>query len=258
MSNLIYFKVDSTGTDIATDRVLLISALKVEGDERTEFHRYVLPRGQRGVDWKISKEATEINGITEDFIVENGEDPVKVFTDFNDFISSKKGFDLVTFNGLNFDVRLLDIEYSRYGMVFGATYHRMFDMYEIEARNNRNDFASAYMRHVGIDKSTVLGEAPKKTPETLEKLFWRMSEDYTKEQMLGDFKPVILDLTNLYKADNNGDLVFVRGKHYGEKVFDVIMKDPDYILFLFKEIVTGESKKIIINEFEKKKKLQQL
>lgn len=255
MSNLIYFKIDSTGTDIATDRVLLISALKVEGDTRTTFHRYILPRGN---DWKISKEASDINGITEDFIRKNGEDPVKVFTEFNDFISSPKGFDLVTFNGLNFDVRLLDIDYSRYGLVFGATYHRMFDMYDIESRNNRNDFASTYLRHVGIDKTTVLGMKPEKTPENLEKLFWRMSDEYSKEQMLGDFKPVILDLTNLYKANSNGDLVFVRGKHYGEMVYDVIMNDPDYILFLFKDIVTGESKKIIINEFEKKKKQQQL
>lgn len=258
MSNLIYFKIDSTGTDIATDRVLLISALKVEGDTRTTFHRYILPRGETGVDWKITKEASDINGITEDFIKEHGEDPVKVFTEFNEFISSPKGFDLVTFNGLNFDVRMLDIDYSRYGLVFSATYHRMFDMYDIESRNNRNDFVSTYLRHIGIDKHTVLGEKIEKTPENLEKLFWRMSEDYSKDQMLGDFKPVILDLTNLYKADNNGDLVFVRGKHYGSKVFDVIHSDPDYIMFLFKEIVTGESKKIIINEFERKKKSRDL
>ena len=60
MSNLIYFKIDTTGTDIATDRVLLISALKVEEKERTVFHRYILPKGE----WKIAPDASEINGIT--------------------------------------------------------------------------------------------------------------------------------------------------------------------------------------------------
>lgn len=254
MSNLIYFKVDTTGTDISTDRVVLISALKVEGDERTSFHRYILPKGE----WKMSPDATRVNGITEEFIRENGEDPVKVFTEFNEFISSPKGFDLVTFNGLNFDVRILHIEYDRNGLQFAATYHRMFDMYEIEARNNRNDFASTYLRHVGIDKETVTRKTPEKTPENLERLFWRMSNDYTKEEILGEFKPVILDMTNLYRADNNGDLVFVRGKHYGEKVCDVIFSDQEYILFLFKAIIDPESKKIIINEYERNKKSKEL
>lgn len=254
MSNLIYFKVDTTGTDIANDRVVLISALKVEGDERTKFHRYILPKGE----WKMSPDATEVNGITEEFIRENGEDPVKVFTEFNEFISSPKGFDLVTFNGLNFDIRILHLDYYRNGLTFAATYHRMFDMYDIESRNNRNDFTSTYLRHVGIDKDTVTGKKPEKTPENLEKLFWRMSKDYTKEQILGEFKPVILDLTNLYRADNNGDLVFVRGKHYGEKVCDVIQTDQEYILFIFKEIINPESKKIIINEYERLKKSKEL
>lgn len=253
MSNLIYFKVDSTGANVATDRVLYISALKVEGDVRTKFDRYVLPRGE----WSIPKETTEINGITEEFIRENGEDPVEVFTDFNDFISSPKGFDLVTFNGLNFDVRILGLEYARLGMAFAATYHRMFDLYDIEARNNRNDFHSTYSRHIGIDSET-LGGKPKKTPETLEKLFWRMSDDYTADEILGDYKPVILDLYNVYKANKDGELVFVRGKYTGEKVYDVILKDPNYIVFLFKDIVSAESKKIIINEYESKKKANEL
>ena len=235
MSNLIYFKIDTTGTDIATDRVLLISALKVEEKERTVFHRYILPKGE----WKIAPDASEINGITEEFIRKNGEDPVKVFTEFNEFISSPKGFDFVTFNGLNFDVRMLDIDYSRYGLVFAATYHRMFDMFEIESRNNRNDFSSTYLRHVGIDKNTLMDEKLEKTPENLEKLFWRMSEDYTKEQMLGDFKPVILDLTNLYKANNEGELVFVRGKHYGEKV---LFEDASFTIHLGAKVaITGDN-----------------
>jgi uncharacterized protein YprB with RNaseH-like and TPR domain len=254
MSNLIYFKVDTTGTDIASDRVVLISALKVEGEERTNFHRYILPKGE----WKMSPEATEVNGLTEEFIRENGEDPVKVFTEFNEFISSPKGFDLITFNGLNFDIRILHLDYYRNGVQFTATYHRMFDLYDIESRNNRNDFASTYLRHVGIDKSTVDGNKPPKTPENLEKLFWRMSKDYTKEQIMGEFKPVILDLENRYRADSNGDLVFVRGKHYGEKVCDVILTDQEYILFLFKEIIDPESKKIIINEYERNKKSKEL
>lgn len=251
MSNLVYFKIDTTGTDIATDRVLLISALKVEGNERTAFHRYILPKGE----WKISADAAEVNGLTEDFINKNGEDPVKVFKEFNQFISSKKGMDLVTFNGLNFDVRMLSVAYRRYGLEFGATHHRMFDMQEIESRNNRNDFVTTYQRHTG---KTIENQHMSRDPELLEELFWKMSTDYTKDQMLGDFKPVILDLENLYRQDNSGNLVFVRGKHYGEKVYDVVLTDPDYILFLFKNIVSPESKRVIINEYESKKKSSSL
>jgi DNA polymerase III alpha subunit (gram-positive type) len=254
MSNLVYFKIDSTGTDIVDDRILLISALKVENGERSTFHRYILPKG----DWKITPEVTEINGLTEEFIRQNGEDPVTVLNDFNDFISSKNGIDLVTFNGLNFDVRFLNMAYRRYGLEFKATYHRMFDMYDIESRCNRNDFQSTYLRHVGVDKYTVHGEKPEKSPENLEKLFWRMSDEYSKEDILGDFKPVILDMDNMYRADKDGNLVFVRGKHYNEKVIDVIKSEPDYILFLFKNILSGESKKIIINEYERTKKLEEL
>lgn len=250
MSNLVYFKIDTTGTDVAADRVLSISALKVTQEGRSAFNRYILPRGE----WNIPEEVTAINGLTEEFIRENGEDPVVVFEDFNKFINAENGNDLVTFNGLNFDVRFLNLAYLRYGMRFDATFHRMFDMYEIEARNNANDFASTYRRHVGIDKNTVLKEEPKKTVENLERLFWKMSEDYTADEILGKFKPTILDLENIYRMDNSGNLVFVRGKHSGKTVYETIQKDPDYIFFLFKSIVSPQSKQIIINDYEKRKK----
>lgn len=244
MSNLIYLKIDTTGTDITNDRVLLISALKVTDQGREKFHRYILPKG----DWSIPAEATAINGLTEKFIKKNGEDPVKVFTEFNQFVNAEHGNDLVTFNGLNFDIRFLNLAYLRYGMRLDVTYHRMFDMYEIESRVNANDFRSTYLRHL---KSSV----KEKSVENLEKLFWKMSEDYTREQMLGDFKPTILDLENIYRMDTSGNLVFVRGKHSGKTVFDVIQTDPEYIYFLFKNIVSPTSKQIIINDYESRKKL---
>lgn len=251
MSNLIYLKIDTTGTDIAKDRLLLISALKVTNTGREQFHRFILPDGE----WSISDDARKVNGLTEDFIKENGESAVKVLSDFNRFVNKEDGNDLVTFNGLNFDVRMLSIEAAHYGVRLDLEFHRMFDLYEIESRNNPNDFTSTYIRHVGLDKDTVNGNAPKKTPETIERLFWRMSKDYTREQMLGNFSPVIFDLENLYRKDSNGDLVFVRGKHYGDTVYDTILKDPDYIMFLFKNIISEHSKRIIINDYEKRKKM---
>ena len=251
MSNLIYLKIDTTGTDVSSDRVILISALKVTDKGRTKFHRYILPRGE----FHITQEATDVNGITEEFLRENGEDPVVVFTDFNKFLSSENGNDLVTFNGLNFDIRFLNLAYLRYGLRLDVTFKRMFDMYEIESRNNSNNFQSTYRRHVGIDKSECLGEEPKKTVENLEKLFWRMSKDYTRQEMLGNFKPTILDLENLYRMDNSGNLVFVHGKHVGKTVYDTIQSDPEYIYFLFKNIVSPQSKQIIINDYESRKKL---
>jgi hypothetical protein len=131
----------------------------------------------------------------------------------------------------------------------------MFDLYEIESRNNPNDFASTYLRHVGLDKDTVDGNAPKKTTESMERLFWKMSSDYTREQMIGNFNPTILDTQNMYRMDDKGNLVFVRGKHYGETVYDTIQKDPEYIMFIFKNIISEHSKRIIINDYEKRKKM---
>ncbi len=251
MSNLIYLKIDTTGTDPSTDRILLISALKVTDYGRTKFHRYIRPDGE----WHIPKEVTEINGITEEYIKENGEDQKTTLVEFNNFVNAEKGNDLVTFNGLNFDIRFLGIEASRCGIKLDLEFHRMFDMHEIEARNNSNDFANTYLRHVGIDKETVSGRKPEKSVENLEKLFWRMSRDYTREQMLGNFSPTIYDLYNLYRKDKEGNLVFVRGKHSGEKVYDIIRSDPEYITFIFKNIISDHSKRIIINDYEMRKKM---
>ena len=155
MSNLIYLKIDTTGTDPATDRILLISALKVTDAGKTKFHRYIKPNG----DWSIPAEVTEINGITEEYIRENGEDEKATLVEFNNFVNAEKGNDLVTFNGLNFDIRFLGIEAARCGIKLDLEFHRMFDMYEIESRNNANDFTSTYLRHVGIDKATAMARS---------------------------------------------------------------------------------------------------
>ena len=247
MSKLIYLRIDTTGTDLTKDRIIAIHARKVTPEGKTDFDRYILPKG----NWSIDPDASEVNGLTDDYIRQHGEDPVTVFNDFNAFVSDKDTIDFVTFGGLNFDLRFLNIAYMRHGLYFDAIHKRIFDMRDIEQRNNRNDFVSTYSRHCGKEISS-------KTIDAMEELFWKMSDDYTPEQILGDYKPVILDLENLYRQDNTGRLKFVRGKHEGEYVYDVIRKDPDYMYFLFKDILSAPSRQIVINEYESLKKASEV
>lgn len=88
--------LEMTGLHAKTDRILEIGAVKVEPGKQESFHRMVNPR------MKISKEVTELTGITDE-MVRGGCEPERAAAEFRDFA---EGFPLVGHN-LIFDFSFL-------------------------------------------------------------------------------------------------------------------------------------------------------
>lgn len=88
--------LEMTGLHARTDRILEIGAVKIKEGKQENFHRMVNPR------MEISKEVTELTGITND-MVKDGCEPEQAAAEFRDFA---EGFPLVGHN-LIFDYSFL-------------------------------------------------------------------------------------------------------------------------------------------------------
>ena len=80
--------LEMTGLHARTDRILEIGAVKIKEGKQENFHRMVNPR------MEISKEVTELTGITND-MVKDGCEPEQAAAEFRDFA---EGFPLVGHN----------------------------------------------------------------------------------------------------------------------------------------------------------------
>ncbi len=132
--SLVFFDLETTGTERMLDRIVEIAAVAVppEGPPRV-FDRRVNP----GV--KIPREATEIHGITDE--------DVKDAPAFKDLAPELLAFlgkaDLAGYNIRGFDVPLLMKEFERAATPFSLEGRRILDMQAIFFRKEPRDLAAA-------------------------------------------------------------------------------------------------------------------
>ena len=89
--------IETDGLDENANTILEIGAIRVEGEERKEFHR-LIRSGKR-----IPEEITRLTGITEDMLQEGGVCPAEALEDLSNFI----GTDVIVGYGAHFDIRFI-------------------------------------------------------------------------------------------------------------------------------------------------------
>ena len=116
---LVFFDLETTGTNILRDRIVEISAIKVYPDgERTEKTRRLNP------EMHIPEEATAVHHITDDMVAE---EPTfrQVAKSLYEFFED---CDIAGFNSNKFDVPLLVEEFARVGINFDVTDRKFIDV----------------------------------------------------------------------------------------------------------------------------------
>lgn len=137
---IVFFDLETTGVNLATDRIVQISTVKLSPDNTAQARtRLINP----GVD--IPLKATEIHGITNQMVL--GEPTFKqIANSLNELFF---GCDIGGFNSDGFDFPLLIAEFHRCGMEFPSWEPFFVDAYKIERLINGHSLEECYLRYTG-------------------------------------------------------------------------------------------------------------
>lgn len=107
MYNIVFYDIETTGTNIYYDRMIELAAYRE--NTNTYYHKLIK------TDYPISEEASKINGITYE-LIKNKKYFNDLVSDFEDFLEFNNPFNityLISHNNNNFDKLILMNEYKR-------------------------------------------------------------------------------------------------------------------------------------------------
>jgi len=220
---LAFIDLETTGINIATDRIIEVFILKVHPDGSTaEKHKMLNP------GMPIPKESSDIHGITDEKVMD-----MPVFKDVsNELKQFIENADLCGFNSNRFDIPLLMEEFLRAGIEFEMSNRRLVDVQHIFHQMEKRTLAAAYKFYCQkelIDAHTAQADASA-TWEILQAQILRYEQlGKTVEsilQCIGEEK--IVDFAKRMVYDSEGVEIFNFGKHKGRRVMDVLNAEPQY------------------------------
>jgi DNA polymerase-3 subunit epsilon len=220
---LAFFDLETTGLNIATDRIVEISIVKIlpNGDKeiKTELVNPTIP---------ISKESVEIHGITEEKLKDK---PTfkELASDIDAFI---KDCDLAGFNSNRFDVPLLAEEFLRAGIDFNVSDRKLVDVQNIFHKMEQRTLVAAYKFYCDKDLTDAHSAEADTTAtyEILEAQIGKYSDLNGDAEFLSEFSQMTknADLLGRFVYNDKNIVVFNFGKHKGKAVTQVLEKEPGY------------------------------
>jgi len=218
-----FFDLETTGTNIAKDRIVEIAILKVFPNHNKEsFTLRVNP----GVP--IPKEVSEIHGIYDEDVADEPHFKELALKIFN-FI---KDSDLAGYNSNRFDIPLLAEEMLRAEVDFDMKNAVKIDVQTIFHKKEKRTLGAAYKFYCDKDLTDAhTAEADTKaTYEVLKSQLDRYEDLENNTKWLAEFSAhkKFADFAGMVQYDKNGIEVFGFGKHKGKKVEDVLDREPGY------------------------------
>lgn len=239
---LIFFDIEATGLNVATDRIVELCYIKLlpDGGEETVTQRF-------NPGLHISAEASAVNGIKDEDVAD-----CPHFRDKSaELAASFEGCDFAGFNSNHFDVPLLVEEFIRAGVNFDISGCKFVDVQGIFHKMERRDLTSAYKFYCGKDL-TEAHTAEADTRATLEVLEAQLDRyaDTLKNSVdfLAQFsrRSRNVDLAGriVYNDQNVETINF--GKYRGRAVADVLRRDPGYYAWMMQGDFTQNTKQTLM------------
>ncbi len=245
------FDLETTGVNIAKDRIVEIAIIRVEPDgvETVKTWR-VNP------EMHIPEEASKVHGIY-DKDVADAPTFKEIAQEIYELIHDA---DLAGFNSNRFDVPLLAEELLRAGIDFDLKTNNLIDIQNIFHKMEPRNLTAAYKFYCGGDL-TDAHSAEADTKATYE-IFKAQLEKYDD---LPDDMEALSKFSSYFKAadfqgrivynDQNEEIINF-GKYKGQKVIDVLQKDQGYYGWIMRADFPLYTKKVFTNVYERNK-LQQ-
>ncbi len=232
---IVFFDLETTGTNISKDRIVEIAAVKLMPDgQKTTLEQKINPL------MPIPPEASLIHGIYDDDI----KDKPSFKQIAKELARFFEGCDMAGFNIIKFDVPLLVEEFLREGVDFDISNKKILDAQKIFHLMEKRNLTAAYKFYCNKDLADA-HSALADTVATLE-VFEEQIKKYDGEtvfdlkgERIGKIEndmAVIHSLTNQNMVDLAGRIImdeqgieiFNFGKHRGKKVADILQSEPSY------------------------------
>ena len=237
---IIFFDLETTGINVASDRIVEISYLRVDlnGNESSRTLR-VNP------GMPIPEESSNIHGISDDDVKDSPGFNEVGKTIARDF----EGCDLAGYNSVKFDIPLLAEEFLRSGIEIDLKRRKFVDVQIIFMKMEQRTLAAASKFFLGKElKDAHSAEADTMaTYEILQAQLDRYSNLENDIGMLAEFSAHNrnVDFAGRIIYNDEDVEVFNFGKHKGKPVTDVLANDPGYYGWMMKGDFPLYTKKVL-------------
>ena len=237
---LVILDLETTGVNIATDRIVEFSALKVSPGGHEEWLTLRLNPGI-----PISPEATRIHGISDADVANEPhfKDVAKKIAAF------LEGCDLAGFNSMKFDIPILSEEFLRVNVDFNPARHRYVDVQVIFHKKEQRTLSAAYKFYCKMDLENA-HSSKADTAATYEILkaqldrYPDLENDIDKLSAFSAFNNNA-DLAGRIVFNEQGHEVFNFGKHKGKPVEQVFREEPSYYSWMMNGDFPLNTKQVI-------------
>ena len=219
---IVFFDLETTGTDIVNDRIIEYAGIKINPDYSTDTYQTLI-----NPERHIPDEASGINDICDDD-VKNSPKFVEVAQTIQDFMAN---CDLGGYNLMSFDVPFLIEEMNRVGMKFRYGNRRVIDAFKILIKAEPRDLKSIYRRFTGNELNNAHAAASDSAAAAAiafreMDLCGASTVDELAKYATGD----MVDMSGFFKRTDKG-IVFAIGKYKGQSVLDLYNSHQDDYYF---------------------------
>ena len=234
---IVFFDLETTGTNVSKDRIVEIYAKKLfpDGDEK-ELYQRINP------DMQVPDEAAKIHGLTNEILAFE-----PYFEDVSEEIAAFfTGSDIGGYNVIRFDVPLLIEEFLRNGLDNPLENANIIDsmaiFYKMVPRTlsgamsyyKNKELANAHSAKADVLATIEVFEAQMKQHEQLP----QTTKEIERFSLGGK---EIIDFAGYLVKDRSGDIVFSFGKNRNKKVTE----NKDYLQWMLDSDFPIQTKRII-------------
>lgn len=237
---LAFFDLETTGVNVAQDRIVEISIIKLNPNGTEEVLTLLV-----NPEMPIPKESSDIHGITDDKVA-NEPTFKELAQQIKDFIGNA---DLSGFNCLKFDVPLLMEEFLRNDFDFSMKNRKVVDVQNIFHKLEQRTLVAAYKFYCNGDLTNA-HSAEADTRATMEVLLAQVDKYDELEgevEHLHDFskRGNSIDFAGQIVENEKGEAVFNFGKNKGKSVIEVLKTQPGYYSWMMEAQFPSYTKKVL-------------
>ena len=239
---IVFFDLETTGINIATDRIVEISYLKVDlhGNEtsKTYLINPTIP---------IPAASTAIHGITDDKV----KDSPSFASIAKNIAREIEGCDLAGYNSIRFDIPLLAEEFLRADVEIDLMKRKFVDVQVIFMKMEQRTLSAALQFYCSKELTGAHGaEADTRaTYEVLQAQLDRYPELKNDIASLAEFSAHTNNVDFAGRIIYNEQMVevFNFGKYKGQPVVEIMEKDPGYYGWMMNGDFPLHTKKVLTN-----------
>lgn len=238
---IIFFDLETTGLDIAKDRIVELCYIRVEpnGNEEARSMRI-------NPEMHIPEVASSVHGITDDDVKD-----CPTFADVAPQLAATfEGCDLAGFNSNRFDLPLLAEEFMKAGVNIDLSHVQAIDVQNIYHKLEKRTLAAAYKFYCGRDLEnahSALADT-QATYEVLQAQLDHYPNDLQNDvDFLAEFSRMNrnIDFAGRFVYDESGKELINFGKYKGKSIKDVLSRDPGYYSWIMQGDFTLNTKQVL-------------